>query len=234
MKTVWVCLEGPDGVFKTTIAGLLAANLRGKGYSVLETKEPGTPLIPLTMELRALALDAAYTDMTSKARSFIMQAIREIHTERLIDTIGGDYQFIIQDRGILSGWVYETAHLGIDGKRCGYVPNLKSMQYNKIIMLYNSSGITIQTAIDAKTEFSAGGDVIEKLPDEYHEYVKLLFDTFMYQNRDSGYRTDGVKFLRSITDFQPDNIIDVLSMDVDGKVSVDMASDLAAILIKDY
>lgn len=234
MKTVWVCLEGPDGVFKTTIAGLLATNLRDKGYSVLETKEPGTPRIPITMELRSLALDPAHTDMTSTARSFIMQAIREIHRERMIDTVGGDFQFIIQDRGILSGWVYETAQLGINNTLGVYVPNLKSMQYNKMILLHNSSGVTVQTARDAKVEFSVGGDAIEKLPKEYHEYVKMLYDTFMYQNQDSGYRTNEVKFARSITDFRPGNIIDILAMDVDGKSSEAMANELADALIEDY
>src|SRR5512135_1519125 len=98
-KAKYICFEGTEGSFKTTNAVMLAKYLEGKGYKVLLTKEPGTPLSPLTMELRGIMLDAQYeSQMTMVAREFISQAIRSIHIEKIILPALQEYDFIIQDR----------------------------------------------------------------------------------------------------------------------------------------
>ena len=109
-KARYICLEGIEGVGKTTQTDLLVKTLRDRGFSVLQTKEPGTPLVPLTMVLRGIMLDNQYdAQMTRPAREFISQAIRSIHLEQLIVPNLDKYDFIIQDRGVLSGYAYGTA-----------------------------------------------------------------------------------------------------------------------------
>ncbi len=106
----YICFEGTEGVGKTTQTQLLVDALQSRGFSVLQTKEPGTPLVPLTMVLRGIMLDNQYDAlMTRPAREFISQAIRSIHLEHLIVPNLYKYDFIIQDRGILSGLAYGTA-----------------------------------------------------------------------------------------------------------------------------
>lgn len=112
-KAKYIVLEGTEGCGKTTQCRVLVEYLRGKGFSVLETKEPGTPLCPVTVELRKFVLDAAYGDVvTPVARELITQAIRSIHLEKVIVPALSTYDYIIQDRGLISGMCY--------GEACGH------------------------------------------------------------------------------------------------------------------
>ena len=109
-KARYLVLEGCEGVGKTTQVELLTRYLQSKNFSVLQTKEPGTPLSPLTMQLRAIMLDKQYDgELTIPARELISQAIRSIHLNSVIIPALDKYDFIVQDRGMLSGLAYGTA-----------------------------------------------------------------------------------------------------------------------------
>lgn len=178
--TRWICLEGAEGTYKTTTARVLAERLQGMGYHVLETKEPGTAVLPITMELRRIALEDT-GQVNHRARSLLMAAIREIHKAELIDKKGHEYDYIIQDRGILSGWVYEKSvqsHFEVDT----HIPRLDDMKYDKIVILKNSSTNTLSIAQQAKKEFT-GGDSIENLGVNFHETVACWFDELSLEDR---------------------------------------------------
>jgi dTMP kinase len=167
-KAKYICFEGTEGSFKTTNAKMLAKYLEDKGYKVLLTKEPGTPHSPLTMELRGIMLDAKHeSQMTAVAREFISQAIRSIHIEKVIIPALQEYDFIIQDRGILSGLSY--------GHACGnqhfFLAQLASEccrglkgdwydLYDKVVLLKNNPLVGLARAQAAKQEFTTG-DAIE-------------------------------------------------------------------------
>ena len=181
-KTIYVCIEGGEGVGKTTQTQLLADHLREKGYKVLQTKEPGVDLLPLTIELRKIMLDAQYENqITPVAREFVSQAIRSIHLEKLIypALAGDEYDYIIQDRGILSGLAYGTS--------CGNDPvwleNLATdvcgtrdpyMLYDKVIYLTGNIHSGLSRALDSKQEFEAG-DAIEARGITFMEKVSANF-----------------------------------------------------------
>ncbi len=108
----YICVEGIDGVGKTTQCAKLATLLRTRGYTVLETKEPGTPLSPITLHLREIMLEKSYDNqLTPLAREYISQAIRSIHLKHVVEPALETHDFIIQDRGMLSGLAY--------GRACG-------------------------------------------------------------------------------------------------------------------
>lgn len=174
-------IEGCDGVGKTTQTQRLVDYLRSKGYSVLQTKEPGTPLEPLTMVLRGIMLDNKYDQVLTKpAREFISQAIRSIHLERVIVPALKEYDYIIQDRGILSGYAY--------GKGCGNSwQDLYSMAcqnvdsanekheffslrpeliYDKVIYLRGNALSGLAKAKSAKQEFETG-DAMESRGNDF-------------------------------------------------------------------
>ncbi|HSA76199.1 MAG TPA: dTMP kinase [Nitrosarchaeum sp.] len=111
-RPFYIVFEGLEGVGKTTQVQKLVDYLQSKGKRVLQTKEPGTSYLPLTMELRKLMLDSQYdSQQTVLSRELISQAIRSIHMEKLVYPAlkSGEYDFIIQDRGILSGFAYGIA-----------------------------------------------------------------------------------------------------------------------------
>ena len=164
-RAVYVCLEGTEGVGKTTQTQKLVDYLRSKGFKVLQTKEPGTTLAPLTMILRGIMLDKQYDEqLSAPARELISQAIRSIHLEKVVYPAFSEYDYIIQDRGILSGYAYGTA--------CGndfttikglseYVVGAEYRHdvgalYDSIIYLKGDTSSGHKRAQQAKQEFKAG------------------------------------------------------------------------------
>jgi dTMP kinase len=161
----YICFEGTEGVGKTTQTQKLVDHLRAQGFRVLQTKEPGTPHSPLTMLLRGIMLDKQYDDqLSAPARELISQAIRSIHLEKVILPALERYDFIIQDRGILSGLAY--------GSACGNDPlTLKILTeyittpvgdllpdglYDKVIYLKGNTAAGLKKALASKQEFAAG------------------------------------------------------------------------------
>ena len=188
-----VCFEGTEGVGKTTQAKNLANYLREKGYSVLETKEPGTPHSPITLDLRKFMLDQQYDDqLTPTAREYISQAIRSIHLEKVIVPALYQYDYIIQDRGILSGLAY--------GNACGH--NLEFLKkltkknipssyfrklnniYDKIIILTGDTTEGLERAAQAKQEFKAG-DAMESKGNNFMLKVASNMECFSKDFRSS-------------------------------------------------
>lgn len=161
-----MCFEGTEGVGKTTQTQKLVDYLRTKGYKVLQTKEPGTSHAPLTLQLRGIMLDKQYDEqLTAPARELISQAIRSIHIEKVIIPAFTEYDFIVQDRGILSGFAY--------GSACGndenwlvdlahrvtpesVIRNGSGLLYDKIVYLRGDTSAGLKKALQAKQEFAAG------------------------------------------------------------------------------
>lgn len=173
MRARYICLEGTEGVGKTTQTNNLVQYLKDKGYKVLQTKEPGTPLSPLTVELRKIMLDAQYeNEMTIPARELVSQAIRSIHLEKVIKPALDEYDFIIQDRGILSGLAYGTScgnsadWLNDLACQVNTVNDNYTALYDAVIYLTGDVSKGLETAKNSKQEFEAG-DAMEAKGNEF-------------------------------------------------------------------
>jgi len=196
MVARYICLEGTEGVGKTTQTQKLVDHLRSKGFKVLQTKEPGTAHAPLTMVLRGIMLDKQYDEqLTAPARELISQAIRSIHLEKVISSALDEYDFIVQDRGILSGLAYGEA-CGNDPEDLhgllGYITEKTEMPgythlYDDVIYLRGNVSKGLEAAKNAKQEFAAG-DAIEAKGVSFMENVnKLMMKHSDYLN--------GVKYI---------------------------------------
>lgn len=197
-KTTYICIEGSEGTGKSTQVKLLVEKLREQGFSVLETKEPGTDHAPLTMKLRGIMLDAKYeNELTKESREMISQAIRGIHINKVIFPAMGQYDFIIQDRGILSGTAYGVAcenelsyitylaekAIGDEGKKRGITIN---NLYDQVIVFKGNVAKGLARATSAKQEFEAG-DAMENKGVSFLEKVNQNFDEHskLFQNVDT-------------------------------------------------
>lgn len=176
-KAKYICFEGTEGVGKTTQSKRLSQFLISRGFKVLETKEPGSPHSPITMTLRSIMLSNEFdSELTIPAREFISQAIRSIHLEKVIAPALKEYDFIIQDRGVLSGYAYgeacgnnmnflkELTYTNIDACALQFpelmLPALPERLYDHVILLDGNVDKGLNTAITSKQEF-ATGDAIE-------------------------------------------------------------------------
>ena len=184
-KPYYVCFEGVDGAGKSTQIRLVGKHLEKCGYKVLLTKEPGTPLIPLTMKLREIMLDAQYDhEMTTLSREYISQAIRSIHLEKLVKPImvktddtteNLQYDFILQDRGLLSGVAYGI----VCGNDKDFIYEMmrrtrgSTPAYDQVIIIDGDIEKCLVRASKSKQEFK-GGDVIEAKGLEFMKHVHTL------------------------------------------------------------
>lgn len=198
-KATYICFEGTEGVGKTTQTQKLVDHLRAKGYKVLQTKEPGTPLAPLTMLLRGIMLDKQYDDaLTAPARELISQAIRSIHFDKVIIPALNEYDFIVQDRGVLSGLAYGTA-CGNDIDRLTFLAEYVSESarallndgiYDSIIYLKGDTSAGLKKAQQAKQEFAAG-DAMEARGNSFIKQCSDNMDEFSQAFNTKAISVDG-------------------------------------------
>lgn len=175
----YICFEGTEGVGKTTQTQKLVDYLKDKGYGVLQTKEPGTPLSPVTMKLREIMLSNEFDeDLTMHSRELISQAIRSIHLEKVIYPNLNNYDFIVQDRGILSGlaygtacgndvnWLKDLAQHTVDELEETHFSNL----YSDVLYLRGNISKGLDRALSSKQEFK-DGDAMESRGNEFLNQV---------------------------------------------------------------
>ena len=183
-KARYICLEGVEGVGKTTQAQKLTQFLIQQNYSVLHTREPGTAHIPITMMLRAIMLDNTYDEcLTKESRELISQAIRSIHVEKLILPALREYDFVVQDRGALSGLSYGAACgnsiidlINLSDFICKDKTSIHSL-YDDILILKGNVSSGLNRALSSKKEFE-NGDAMESLGEEFLHLVSKNMDKF--------------------------------------------------------
>ncbi len=178
---MYFCLEGVDGVGKTTQVNAIYKSLVQKYGSdkVVSTSEPGNKQMPMTMKLRELMLDAQFDlEMTAEAREYISQAARSVNLNSFVYPALLKRQFIIQDRGLLSGFAYgmvcgnskEWLQI-LASETCKKIRKLKPYIYDLIIVLQtNKHSECLQRAKRTKKEFKSG-DNIENRGDEFMQTV---------------------------------------------------------------
>ena len=107
---MFVSLEGPDGVGKTTQAALLAERLRGLGLEVVQCREPGGT--ELGERVRDLLLDRAVV-MGDRAEALLFAAARAEIVERVIAPALARGAWVVCDRFIDSSLVYQGMARGL-------------------------------------------------------------------------------------------------------------------------
>jgi dTMP kinase len=102
-----LALEGGEGAGKSTQARLLAIWLRGQGFDVVTTHEPGATKIG--MRLRALLLDTAHAGLTPRAEALMYAADRAEHVASVIRPALERGAIVVTDRYVDSSLAYQGA-----------------------------------------------------------------------------------------------------------------------------
>lgn len=178
----YICIEGTDGVGKTTQVNLLHSRMNNLKIDNIVTNEPGSRLCPLTMQLRSIILDAKWNDlMPDIARDYLFQACRSINLEKVVYPALNEGKHVISDRGALSGICYETAiglkletlldlfHITVDNF-CQGLKRTHLNIYDIIIVLEGNPKASLIRASEKK-EFIAG-DNMEMRGDSFMEKVQ--------------------------------------------------------------
>lgn len=171
----FITLEGPEGCGKTTQAELLSEALRGTGYRVRLTREPGGD--PVSEEIRNILLDGADHSVADRTELLLYLAARAQHTERVVRPALGSGEIVVCARytdstvayqGYGSGFDIETIHRMNDFATGGLVPDL-----------------TLLLDIDAETGLrrSADADHVNRMERKALEYHRRVREGFLAEAR---------------------------------------------------
>jgi len=112
MKGRFISFEGIEGTGKSTQAKLLHEYLRGKGFDVLLTEEPGGTRIG--RRIRELLLSVEHKEMKAATELLLYFASRAQHIDELIRPAIDRGVFVITDRFTDSTIAYQGYGRGID------------------------------------------------------------------------------------------------------------------------
>lgn len=107
----FISIEGGEGVGKSTQIAALANLIRGNGFEVVLTREPGgTEGAEL---IRHMVLGGTAERWYPRAEALLFAAARSDHVERLIEPALANGKWVISDRFIDSSRAYQGAGLGL-------------------------------------------------------------------------------------------------------------------------
>jgi dTMP kinase len=106
-----ITFEGLDGSGKSTQMGFLADALRGVGYDVLTTREPGGTEVGEAV--RRLLLDPGNSSMTPRAEALLYSAARAQLVETVIRPALAEGKVVLCDRYIDSSLAYQGYGRGL-------------------------------------------------------------------------------------------------------------------------
>ncbi len=108
---MFISLEGPDGVGKTTQVARLAERLSARGIDVLVCREPGGT--GLGERIRALVLDHADFAVGDRAEALLFAAARAQIADEVIRPALAAGRWVLSDRYIDSSVVYQGVARGL-------------------------------------------------------------------------------------------------------------------------
>jgi dTMP kinase len=103
----FIALEGGEGAGKSTQARRLAEWLRGEGYDVLLTHEPGDTAVG--QKLRQIVLDPATGDISSRTEALLYAADKAEHVDSVVVPALARGAVVITDRYVDSTLAYQGA-----------------------------------------------------------------------------------------------------------------------------
>lgn len=109
-RGLFITFEGIDGSGKSTQSRRLAADLRSRGYDVVETREPGGS--PGAEEIRALVLQGEPDRWSAETEILLFTAARRDHMERVIEPALAAGKIVVCDRFADSTRMYQGLSRG--------------------------------------------------------------------------------------------------------------------------
>jgi dTMP kinase len=166
----FISLEGGEGAGKSTQLKALAAELRGRGLEVVETREPGGS--EGAEKIRELLLTGAEDRWGPQAEALLFAAARADHVDKTIRPALEAGRWILSDRFVDSSLAYQggAGGLGIEEVRGINAFGIGEWFPDRTLVLALAEG-----GARARARDNEGSDRIGGRPEGYHQKVDLAF-----------------------------------------------------------
>lgn len=170
----FISLEGGEGVGKSTQLTALADALRGRGLSVVVTREPGGS--PGAEAIRRLLLEGEETRWNARAEALLFAAARSDHVDKTILPALERGEWVLSDRFIDSSLAYQGAAggLGLDAVRDLHRFGSLDFLPDRTLVLQLPEA---EAGARARVRDGNAGDRIGSRPPSYHAAVDAGFRT---------------------------------------------------------
>jgi dTMP kinase len=166
----FISLEGVEGVGKSTHLQFVCAELRARGLTVLETREPGGT--PEADEIRATLLKVRGGAFDPMAELLLMFAARAVHVERLIRPALDAGTWVVCDRFTDASYAYQGGGRGIPTARIAALERmvLKGLRPDLTLLLDMKVSVGM-----ARARKRGALDRFEREQDAFFERVRRVY-----------------------------------------------------------
>ena len=166
----FISLEGGEGAGKSTQLKALAAELRRRGITVVETREPGGS--EGAEKIRELLLTGSEERWGPEAEALLFAAARADHVDKTIRPALEAGKWVLSDRFLDSSLAYQggAGGLGIDAVRAINAFGIGDYFPDRTLVLALAEG-----GARARARDNDGSDRIGGRPENYHQKVDLAF-----------------------------------------------------------
>ena len=166
----FISLEGGEGVGKSTQLKALARELRDRGLSVVETREPGGS--EGAEKIRELLLSGDEERWSAQAEALLFAAARTDHVDKVVRPAILSGKWVLSDRFIDSSLAYQggAGGLGIEQVRAINAFGIREWFPDRTLVLALAEGGARARARDNEESDRIGGR-----PEGYHQKVDLAF-----------------------------------------------------------
>lgn len=158
----FITLEGIDGAGKSTHLQWLVDTLRGRGLTVVSTREPGGT--PLGEKLRALLLSEP---MHADTEVLLMFAARREHIAEVIEPALARGDWVVSDRFSDASFAYQGGGRGLDWARLKALESWVQGELRPDLTLYFDLDVTI-----ARQRLADTGNA----PDRFEQEQQAFFE----------------------------------------------------------
>jgi dTMP kinase len=162
-----IALEGTEGAGKSTHVRLLAESLRGDGYVVRETREPGGT--PLGLEIRRIVIHEESDVPTPLAELLLYLADRAQHLDTVIRPALAAGEIVVTDRFSASTIAYQSYGRGLD-LHC--VTQLDAIVRGDVAP---DLVIVLDSPVEVALQRAQGDDRFHRAQLDFHERVRRGF-----------------------------------------------------------
>jgi len=167
----FIALEGGDGAGKSTQLAAVADWLRGRGYEVVTTREPGAT--PLGSVLRNLVLHAEEHKLGARAEALLFAADRADHMETVVRPALERGAIVLTDRHVDSSVAYQSGGRGLKADEVAALSAFATEGIRPdLVVLLDLDPVVARARREERT---GQADKLEAETGEFHERVRATF-----------------------------------------------------------